>query len=58
MKKAGLRTMNPLTLEVPYNYWGSDCPSKELFRGDVVFTPWVDETGKRSIENCEASDGD
>ena len=55
-KRSGVRTMNPLTLHVPYNYWGSDCPDRLLFRGEpVVWAPWVDETGSRALETCPAS---
>lgn len=55
-KRGGLRTMDPLTLAVPFNYWGSDCPdSSETFRGPVRFRPWVDESGKKSLESCPAS---
>jgi len=51
-KKFELRTMKPKTLRVPFNYWGSDCPDSSEFRGPVEWSPWVDETGTRSIETC------
>lgn len=54
LKRQGLRTMKPMTLRVPYNFWGSDCPDTVGFQGDVVWAPWVDETGKRSIAACES----
>jgi len=52
IKEDGLRTLNPMTLRVPYNFWGSDCPDSLDFRGPVVWTPWVDESAKKSIERC------
>jgi hypothetical protein len=52
IKKDGLRTLNPLTLHVPYNFWGSNCPDSSDFRGPVVWSPWVDESAKKSIERC------
>jgi hypothetical protein len=52
IKAEGLRTLNPLTLRVPYNFWGSDCPDSLDFRGPVVWSPWVDESAKKSIERC------
>jgi parallel beta-helix repeat protein len=55
-KKFSVRTMKPMTLEVPYNVWGTDCPDSLLFQGPVVFSPWVDSTGSRSLEECEAVD--
>lgn len=54
-KQSGIRTWKPMTLSVPFNYWGSDCPdSTRLFRGGVEYKPWVDETGMRSLEKCSA----
>jgi hypothetical protein len=52
IKEEGLRTLNPMTLRVPYNFWGSDCPDSTDFRGPVVWTPWIDESAKKSIERC------
>jgi hypothetical protein len=55
-KRSGVRTMHPLTLSFPFNYWGADCPdSAQTFRGVVEFRPWVDGTGKKSVETCPAS---
>jgi parallel beta-helix repeat protein len=54
-KNFGIRTMKPMTLRVPYNYWGSDCPDSVCFRGPVEWAPWVDETGTRSLERCPPS---
>jgi hypothetical protein len=55
-KRASVRTMNLLTLSFPYNYWGGDCPdSVETFRGPVEFRPWVDNSGKKSLDACPAS---
>ncbi|MFN8176633.1 MAG: right-handed parallel beta-helix repeat-containing protein [bacterium] len=54
-KREGIRTTQPLTLKVPFNFWGSDCPDSSLFRGTVEWRPWVDESGKRSIEKCTGS---
>ena len=51
-KNSGVRTLTPMTLKVPYNFWGSDCPDSSLFRGSVEWKPWVDESGTRSIEKC------
>jgi parallel beta-helix repeat protein len=51
-KRFSVRTMKPMTLEIPYNYWGSDCPDSLGFRGPVVWAPWVDETGTRSLDEC------
>ncbi|GJM43815.1 MAG: hypothetical protein DHS20C21_06570 [Gemmatimonadota bacterium] len=53
-KNQGLRTMKPKTLRVPYNFWGSDCPDSAMFRGNTIeWGPWVDESGKRSLDVCE-----
>jgi len=52
IKKEGLRTLSPMTLHVPYNFWGSNCPDSTDFRGPVVWSPWVDESAKKSIERC------
>jgi hypothetical protein len=41
-----------MTLKVPFNFWGSDCPDSSLFRGSVVWKPWVDESGSHSLEKC------
>jgi parallel beta-helix repeat protein len=57
LKRQGIRTMKPMTLRVPYNFWGSDCPDTILFRGPMEWAPWVDVSGKRSIDHCEESDG-
>lgn len=57
LKRQGIRTMKPMTLVVPYNFWGSDCPDTLLFRGPMEWAPWVDESGKRSLDRCpESSD--
>jgi parallel beta-helix repeat protein len=52
LKRDGIRTWKPMTLKVPFNFWGSDCPDSSLFRGSVEFVPWVDESGTRSLESC------
>jgi hypothetical protein len=51
-KEDVLRTTKLLVLRVPYNYWGSNCPDSLIFRGSVVWAPWVDETAKKSFERC------
>lgn len=51
-KQQGVRTWTPMTVKVPYNFWGSDCPDSSLFLGMVEWTPWVDESGTRSIDKC------
>ncbi len=51
-KQQGVRTWAPMTVKVPYNFWGSDCPDSSLFLGMVEWTPWVDESGTRSIDKC------
>jgi hypothetical protein len=51
-KENGIRTMRPYTLSVPYNFWGSNCPDSTIFRGPVKWVPWLDETGKKSLERC------
>ena len=38
-KNEGVRALKPLTLKVPYNFWGSDCPDSSLFRGSVEWKP-------------------
>jgi hypothetical protein len=48
--------MKPMTLKVPYNFWGADCPDSSDFRGPVDWTPWVDETGTRSLDECEPTE--
>ncbi|HET9886865.1 MAG TPA: right-handed parallel beta-helix repeat-containing protein, partial [bacterium] len=52
LKRDGLRTLDPMTLHVPYNFWGSNCPDSLAFRGPIVWSPWVDESAKKSIERC------
>jgi parallel beta-helix repeat protein len=52
-KRAGLRTMKPYTLRVPYNFWGSNCPDSAAFRGPVEYEPWVDDSGERTLAACE-----
>jgi hypothetical protein len=34
------------------NYWGNLCPLKERFRGDVVYTPWVNAEHDSSFNEC------
>jgi parallel beta-helix repeat protein len=51
-KRFSVRTMKPMTLKVPYNYWGADCPDSLWFRGPVIWSPWVDESGTHSLEDC------
>ena len=51
--RQGIRTLKPMTLQVPYNFWGSDCPDTLLFKGPIEWSPWVDESGKRSLNQCE-----
>jgi hypothetical protein len=51
-KRFSVRTVKPLTLQVPYNYWGSNCPDSLEFRGPVEYRPWVDETGAGALEKC------
>jgi parallel beta-helix repeat protein len=53
LKRDGLRTMNPYTVRVAYNFWGSDCPDSILFQGPVEWSPWVDESGEHSIDTCK-----
>lgn len=55
-KRQGIRTMKPMTLRVPYNFWGSDCPDTILFRGPMEWSPWVDVSGKRSLDHCEETE--
>jgi len=41
------------------NYWGSLCPSKDRFAGDVVYTPWVNAAHDSTYHECpkvEAAD--
>ena len=52
-KRFSVRTMKPMTLSVPLNWWGTDCPDSSMFQGPVEFTPWVDESGTRALEACE-----
>lgn len=52
VKRDGFRTSAEFTLQVAFNYWGSDCPDSSLFRGPIVWTPWVDSTSKKSLERC------
>lgn len=54
-KNSGVRALKSMTLKVPYNFWGSDCPDSSLFRGSVEWKPWVDESGTRSLEKCSTS---
>ncbi len=56
-KRFSVRTMKPMTLKAPYNFWGSDCPDSLGFRGPTVWSPWVDEAGTHSIDQC-ASEGE
>jgi parallel beta-helix repeat protein len=35
-----------------HNYWGSLCPDKGKFRGDVVYTPWVNAAHDSVIKEC------
>lgn len=58
LKRFSIRTMEPMTLKVSFNYWGSDCPDTSKFRGLVEWSPWVDETGTRSLESCPSSTSD
>ena len=51
-KRFSVRTMKPMTLKVPYNSWGADCPDSLWFRGPVIWSPWVDESGTRSLDDC------
>ena len=51
-KRFSVRTMKPMTLKAPFNFWGSDCPDSLWFRGPVVWSPWVDETGTHTLEDC------
>lgn len=53
IKRSGVRTLKPYTISVPYNFWGSDCPDSAVFRGPVLYKPWVTEDGKRSLDTCE-----
>jgi hypothetical protein len=53
LKKDGIRYEKLAIVRAPYNYWGTNCPDASLFRGDVVYEPWVDETGTRSLTVCE-----
>ncbi len=52
IKEDAVRTLKPLTLRAAYNFWGSNCPDSMIFRGPVKWTPWVDETAKKSLERC------
>ena len=55
LKKSAMRTNKLMTLQVPMNNWGTDCPDEQEFIGLVVWSPWVDEAGTKAIENCEAT---
>lgn len=55
LKKSALRTNKLMTLQVPMNNWGTDCPDEQEFIGLVVWSPWVNEAGTQAIEDCEAS---
>jgi parallel beta-helix repeat protein len=35
-----------------YNYWGSLCPEKRKFLGDVVFSPWVSAAHDSTYTQC------
>lgn len=35
-----------------HNYWGSLCPDKGKFRGDVVYSPWANAEHDSLIEEC------
>jgi len=35
-----------------HNYWGSLCPARERFRGEVVFTPWVNAAHDSAYHEC------
>lgn len=35
-----------------HNYWGSLCPDKGKFRGDVVYSPWVNAEHDSVIKEC------
>jgi parallel beta-helix repeat protein len=52
VKRSGVRTMKEMTLQVPYNYWGSNCPDSLEFRGPVEYAPWVNEEGTGAISKC------
>jgi hypothetical protein len=52
VKRDALRTWNEQTLHVPYNSWGTDCPSDEQFIGDVVYRPWIDASGENVLDEC------
>ncbi|HVP57225.1 MAG TPA: NosD domain-containing protein [bacterium] len=34
------------------NYWGSLCPSKDRFGGEVIFTPWANATHDSTYNEC------
>lgn len=38
-----------------YNYWGSLCPDKGKFRGDVVYTPWANAEHDSVYRECPAA---
>ncbi len=52
MKRDGFRTSSFMTIRVPYNFWGSDCPDSSNFRGPIEWSPWVDSTSKKSLDRC------
>lgn len=35
-----------------HNYWGSLCPDKSKFRGDVVYSPWVNAEHDSILKEC------
>ena len=51
-KRGSIRTLVDKTVEVPFNYWGTDCPQKRRFRGLVMFTPWVNGEATKSLSKC------
>jgi len=34
------------------NWWSDDCPDSAWFYGDVVWSPWTDETHTLSLTEC------
>ncbi|MAF26538.1 MAG: NosD domain-containing protein [Gemmatimonadota bacterium] len=57
LKEFSIRTKKPMTLSVPFNFWGTDCPDSLSFRGPVIWSPWVAENGKESLESCPPETG-
>jgi hypothetical protein len=51
-KIGGYRSWDEQVLQLPGNWWGSDCPDTTKFMGDVVVKPWVDEALTRTLESC------